>query len=537
MDDAPMNHALDASSIPESEFKELETAKIQPARLASLPWDSYIRCLFLLAILGAVGYMAWRPAKLRVSILMSMVSPSRGDSLAWQPPPETAQYLPPAKRTSPPDEWRLRATHASAWMITRPEGAFAAWRGGRMSRARWQRFSYNPWRWQADVSRDRRRDEELAGLPLQKPATGFRSVASGIAPAVAFAAATTTPEGDNETPPMVSIPPLEQPSAPETVNLAVADAEATPPAESESVSASEPEPTEAPQLAALPQSAADPEPEEETKAAPRTVLTIEPIASPESDRKNEASTDSVADSLSPAGLPIIASSSPVTPTPTETPSLPEPEAATATEPVSPTAAPDIQEPERPEPEAVEAKQPDARPEPVFAAPEQPADAEQDWKNTAITETIPGAYLTIYPKLRFIGLCVPGQGYVRNYSEVAVPGDLLSPKQRGDDGRTPYGRYYVAGRQRDGGGPRLFISWPSPEDARRLGLDPAVTARVDDAWQNHALPPQDSVAGGGVAIVARDGGTTGTLGGFALEGSQIEELFTALPDGAWIFIQE
>lgn len=531
MDDAPMNHAIDASSIPESDFKELEAAKLQPARLASLPWDSSIRCLFLFAILGAVGYMAWRPAKLRVSILMSMVSPSRGDSLAWQPPPETTQYLPPAKRTPPPDEWRLRAAHTSAWVLTRPEGAFAAWRGGRMSRARWQRLSYNPWRWQADVSRDRHRDDELVGLPLQKPATGFRSVANGIA-SVVSATATTAPDGDNATPPMVSIPPLDQPSAPEAANLAVADDEATPP--TESVSDPEPEPAAVTQLAVLPQPAAAPEPEE-VEAAPRTVLTIEPIATPESDGKNEAPTESMADSLSPAGLPIIADSSPATPT--ATPSMPESKPATTIESASPTTALDVQAPERPEPEAAGAKLPDDRPEPVFAAPEQPADAEQDWKNAAITETIPGAYLTIYPKLRFIGLCVPGQGYVRNYSDVAVPGDLLSPKQRGDDGRTPYGRYYVAGRQRGGNGPRLFISWPSPEDARRLGLDSAVTARVDDAWQTHALPPQDSVAGGGVAIVVQDGGPTSTLGGFALEGPQLEELFTALPDGAWIFIQE
>lgn len=164
-------------------------------------------------------------------------------------------------------------------------------------------------------------------------------------------------------------------------------------------------------------------------------------------------------------------------------------------------------------------------------------AEQvDWRNREITGPIPGAFLTIYPKLKFIGLCLPGQGYIRKYNQVGVPSDSANPKMEARDGRTPYGRYYIADRHRDADGARLFLSWPSPEDARRIGLDAGRLAQIDNAWRLQELPPQNTAAGGGVGLTGLRNWVETTEGGFSLEEPQMEEIFTALPDKAWVFIQ-
>ncbi|MDR1613255.1 MAG: hypothetical protein LBT97_10820 [Planctomycetota bacterium] len=160
----------------------------------------------------------------------------------------------------------------------------------------------------------------------------------------------------------------------------------------------------------------------------------------------------------------------------------------------------------------------------------------DWKNREITGPIPGAFLTIYPDLKFIGLCLPDQGYIRSYHQVGVPESLEGDKMSAHDGRVPYGRYYVADRYRDADGPRLFLSWPSPEDGRRIGLDPIRQAEVENAWRRRELPPQDTEAGGGVGISGLRRWVDVTEGGFALEEPQMEEIFTALPDKSWVIIQ-
>ena len=174
-----------------------------------------------------------------------------------------------------------------------------------------------------------------------------------------------------------------------------------------------------------------------------------------------------------------------------------------------------------------------------AKPEETSNEPQeavDWKNTEITGPIPGAYLTIYPKLKFIGLCVPGQGYVRKYNQVGVPSNPEGEKMSGRDGRTPYGRYYIADRRRDGDGPRMYLSWPSPDDAKRIGLDTGKQAEIEHAWRGKRLPPQDTAAGGDVGLNGLRNWVETTDGGFTLEAPHMEEIFTALPDGAWVFIQ-
>lgn len=177
----------------------------------------------------------------------------------------------------------------------------------------------------------------------------------------------------------------------------------------------------------------------------------------------------------------------------------------------------------------------ARPTQAVAQPEQKEEVI-DWKNREITGPIPGAYLTVYPKLKFIGLCVPGQGYIRKYNQVGIPKELTGAKMGAQDGRTPYGKYYIADRQRDRDGARLYLSWPSPEDAQRIGIDPGKIAEINNAWRTLGLPPQDTAAGGGVGITGLRNWVEFTEGGFTMEEPQMEEIFTALPQGAWVFIQ-
>jgi hypothetical protein len=163
--------------------------------------------------------------------------------------------------------------------------------------------------------------------------------------------------------------------------------------------------------------------------------------------------------------------------------------------------------------------------------------EIDWKNREITHAIKGAYLIIYPKLNFVGLCVPDQGYIRKYNQVAVPRELVGEKQRADDGRIPYGRYYIADRHSDTDGPKLFLSWPSPDDAKRIGLEQAPSVEIEKAWERRDLPPQNTAAGGGVGLTGLRQWVDATDGGFALEAPHMEEIFTALPDKAWVIIAD
>lgn len=161
----------------------------------------------------------------------------------------------------------------------------------------------------------------------------------------------------------------------------------------------------------------------------------------------------------------------------------------------------------------------------------------DWKNREITETIKDAYLIVYPKLNFVGLCVPDQGYIRKYNQIAVPRELTGEKLRADDGRIPYGRYYVAERHLDADGPKLFLSWPSPDDAKRIGLEQAPSVEIEKAWERRDLPPQNTAAGGGVGLTGLRQWVDATDGGFALEAPHMEEIFTALPEKAWVIIAD
>ena len=457
-----MNHVIEATDLAGPDVRRLEAAAEPAARRMPLPWDSYLRCFFLTMIIATVGYMAWRPSLLRVSVLLSVFAPSHGDSLAWSPPEETTPLLPPVKHTPPPAEWRLTAVHSTLWQAGRPGADNRAWwLGGRLDGSAWKRMSENPWAWSDDAERRPKRRADLALSPDQQQVSSFRS-----APAIAQAAigqpVTQQPaaslslpsSGGGETGPFGGLPPLRIPAL-------------TPLPDSGTATSS--------QVISLPENITQ---ERESASLP-SVIGEKPSAMQTTVQGGEAAAQPTAATQSvSADAPARTTTSAVTPAP----------------------------------EAV------------------------DWKNREISGVIPGSYLTIYPKLRFVGLCVPGQGYVRKYNQVAVPGDLQRPKIAAGDGRTPYGKYYVAGRRRDADGPALMLSWPSPDDARRIGLSPEQIAAIENAWLRQALPAQDS-AGGGIALAVIGADEEFTAGGFGLEEPQMEELFTALPDGAWVFVQE
>lgn len=437
--------------------------------------ENILRCLFLAAVLSLIGVFAWRPGLLRFSVIKSFASPSRGESLAWKPEPETPAPLPQRKTVVPPGEWRLGSAYSTNWITARSFNLPGGGRGGRLPAMAWRRYSANPWQWQNDVGKRATRSD-LDVQPAQKPASSFR--AGDLA---AWPEPVAVPnQAARQTPALEGLPPL--PSSQNGGSLSFPSL--TP--------AGAPAAASTPAAPALPASGA---------SASGIFSELPALPAPIVVPGNAAS-------LRPPELPAM-------PGVGNSAFAPPPRAA---ETATATAAPETKIDREP------------------AAPAQPAE-EPDWKNREITGPIPGAYLTIYPKLKFVGLCVPGQGYVRKYNQVAVPSDLSAPKESAQDGRTPYGKYYVAARNRDADGPRLFLSWPSPEDAERLGLRVEEKAEIARAWQAHALPPQDTAAGGGVGLDGMRNMLETTEGGFSLEIPHMEEIFTALPEGAWVFVQQ
>ncbi len=422
-------------------------------RAAALPWRNAARCLLLAAVVGAVGFFSFQPGLLRLSILLSLVSPSRGESLNWKAEEEPVLRPAPVKFTPQPDEFRLSPAHEDEWLAGRPGLPADAWRGGELHPAPWRRDSYNPWAWADDDARAKpRADGDGDNTPGQKAESSFRAaeardwILPSPAASAASAAAGASALADaalERVPSLAPIPPLTPPPplAPPAPDSAALRLPAPPPA--------------------LP------------SALPSAL---------QAERASEQTAGMLPERPAPGPIPL----SDILP--------PTASLAQGLEP-----APDLRPlPSLRPPESRSPQLPAVAP----AAPAAPAETV-DWKEREITEAIPGAYLTIYPKLKFIGLCVPGQGYIRKYNQVAVPADQTLPKESAADGRTPYGRFAVAAQVRDALGPRLELNWP----------------------------------GGGVSLTGDRARTEQTSGGFSLEAPHMEEIFTALADGAAVFIQE
>lgn len=583
MDDAPMNRILEVSDFTGGETHAADAASVRPRLGGRFAWERYVRCLVLCAVIAAVGYMAWRPALLRFSQLMFMVSPSHGDSLAWKPDVEdTPVRLRPRRQTPEPAEWRVtRGMHGKWGMERAHTDNRPVWRGSGFLPSRWKRLSGNPWNWRDDNEIKARRGEP--GQPAQKPATAFRAQyadAWGTEPPEKSASAEDV--AVEETTPRATASTSETEGIPARATSAVPEIPAVEPlADSREAESAEPPQAvsaprervveERPSLAIPSLSPVD----GKAGLSDLPPLTLDGIFTEkrESDIPSLPALPSMEKTRS-EGLPGVVNLEPL-----DLDSLAAPTAAAPLRPAEPakseTFASEISEiseiPDIMPSNALQSGQPESplRPSatvetptatviaqnpPAEATPANPLQAAShgeiivsspiidtpasvDWKNREIIAPIPGAYLTIYPKLKFIGLCVPGQGYIRKYNQIAVPRDASGGKMAAADGRTPYGRYYIAARSRGEQGPRLELSWPSPEDARRIGLDPAQTAMVENAWLGQSLPPQNTAAGGGLALTGLRGWLEATDGGFALEAPHMEEVYTALPDGAWVFVQE
>lgn len=604
-----MNPILETSG---ASGKDLQRMESEAGLSRRFPWERYIRCILLGLVVAAAGYMAWRPAALRFSQLMFLVSPSRGDSLAWKPGGDDAPspHLAQKITTPSPAEWRPASTASGSWTLDRPmRGGVPAWRGARLAASPWQRVSGNPWNWQDDIqSRLRRRDDPQ---PAQLPPTTFRfrddvrerdasdvteRVDSGGAAAAREIEAipgVVAPEDGVDVPESLRIPSLEVPSPPRLPEPG--ESKPLQEANDDSTDAAESTP---PPLPALPdpvtpsgsltplfpvspvparedapsQTISEPAPPPDESSAPLLETVIPPNPAPEQAAPGARAPESAGQDgatvaelrptpdTPPAAIPSGTAIDPAPRTPAAEHTVAAPAVTAPPDPVSAPAAVTAHQEAGGDPRPLSAipansiimSTPVATPvSPVHTeqstaeTSRPPADSQNDdlapenadWKNREITAPISGAYLTIYPKLKFIGLCVPGQGYVRKYNQIAVPRDSGGEKVNAADGRTPYGKYFIAARDRSGAGPVLFLSWPSPEDAQRLGLDPAQTRLIEDAWIRQTLPPQDTPAGGGVTLTGFGGLLESTDGGFALEPPHMEEIFIALPDGAWVFIQE
>lgn len=535
-----MPHILNTDEAASDDIVDME----DPTSVSSVPlsWETVSRCLMILTVVIMMTLLSWRPAMLRFSQLLFLVSPSHGDSLAWKPEPDPPSKPAPRKHTLAPAEWRLASNNFSTWKPVKEAPAnIGIPVGDSLLNKDWLRFSFNPWSWRDDVEFFKKRLPSDITEPDQQPATAFRTSDGKRRDQTT----TSDQKGISPTDLISGLPSQEKLSSPVMPSLA-------------------PEPLVIPEL----------KPAGQRTAARTEVETTRPEPITETDDNNINAIAAIPDGsglhlleLPPLSFDDLDLSSIETEKENDLlkPSLSE-ERNNIKDEVAYEEKPEIK-PEPQREEMLEAK-PGIREEvesplndaigqlaaPIltdsFTAPVDDVSvvtidrndaneingSSQDWANTEITRPIAGAYLTIYPKLKFIGLCVPGQGYVRKYNQVAMPRDLERPKFSAHDGRTPYGKYFIAARDRGPEGPALTLSWPSPEDGARIGLQPGQLLDVENAWLAQKLPPQNTAAGGDIRLTGDRDLVEETDGGFSLEAPHMEEIFTALPDGAWIFIQ-
>lgn len=178
-------------------------------------------------------------------------------------------------------------------------------------------------------------------------------------------------------------------------------------------------------------------------------------------------------------------------------------------------------------------------EPAASTDVKPVD-QTDWSVTEITGLIKDAYIVVYPKRKFIGL-VKGKKYIRKYYNISVPEKLDEEKETAEDGRCPYGNYFVAARQKSEAGLSLTINYPSSADAGKAlasgRIKEDVAAKITAASKKRTLPPQETPLGGGVMISADSATVSVTKGGFAMEPEQLEELYLATQRGTWVIIKK
>ena len=132
------------------------------------------------------------------------------------------------------------------------------------------------------------------------------------------------------------------------------------------------------------------------------------------------------------------------------------------------------------------------------------------------------------------------GVVVKTYRVALGSNDVGDKEIEGDGRTPEGEFYVCTRSSDSRYHRaLGLSYPSYDDAER-GLESGVITKREYSAITHALdrmarPPWNTALGGEIMI--HGGGTARdwTFGCVALDDTDAEELYNAVPLGTPVII--
>lgn len=114
---------------------------------------------------------------------------------------------------------------------------------------------------------------------------------------------------------------------------------------------------------------------------------------------------------------------------------------------------------------------------------------------------------------------------------------VGPKEREGDGRTPVGQYFVCLKKLGKYGPSLGISYPSPEDARRMNAPEALIACIEERAAKGQRPPWGSPLGGEIYIHGGGAERDWTAGCIALSDENARRLYDQTPLGTRVEIRE
>lgn len=124
--------------------------------------------------------------------------------------------------------------------------------------------------------------------------------------------------------------------------------------------------------------------------------------------------------------------------------------------------------------------------------------------------------------------------------IALGREPVGDKELEGDGRTPEGAFYVCSKNAASQYHRaLGLSYPNDEDAARGLADGLISARehrqILEAVRRYEQPPWKTALGGEIMIHGAGTATDWTEGCIALDDSEAEELFDALPLGTPVMI--
>ena len=119
--------------------------------------------------------------------------------------------------------------------------------------------------------------------------------------------------------------------------------------------------------------------------------------------------------------------------------------------------------------------------------------------------------------------------------IALGSSPVGPKERAGDGKTPEGAYFVCVKKRGKYGPSLGVSYPSEQDARRLGAEDDLIACIRERAERGERPPWGTFLGGEIYIHGGGADRDWTAGCIALSDADAEALYALIPPGTPILI--